>query len=363
MENLDIMMYNKKFSEIYKGKKVFITGHTGFKGSWLLLWLKRLGADIKGYALKPDTSDLFSLIDGHDLCESVIADIRDKDRLLKEIVSFEPDYIFHLAAQPIVRLSYENPVETYETNVNGTINMLEALRHLHKPCNTIIITTDKVYHNKEENYYYTETDMLGGYDPYSTSKACAELIVESYRNSFFNLDEYSTHSKALATARAGNVIGGGDWSKDRIIPDIIKSIERKEPVVVRNPNSVRPWQHVLEPLGGYLLLGSKLSENPKLFTGAWNFGPTIGDTMSVKEIVEHSLKYLQSGSYKLLETNKQLHESGLLKLDINKAITKLGWSPKWNTKTAIDQTLAWYKNASANPAVFSQEQIRVYEQL
>ncbi|ACT95803.1 CDP-glucose 4,6-dehydratase [Dyadobacter fermentans] len=327
----------------YKGKKVFLTGHTGFKGAWMLSWLHALGAQVKGYSLAPENEyDLYNVINGDDMCESVIADIRDRERLKNEIISFSPDFVFHLAAQPLVRLSYEIPAETFDVNAVGTANVLDAIRFLDKPCAGIFITTDKVYENQEWQYPYRENDRLGGYDPYSASKACAELIISSYRNSFFNINSHSAHQKAIASARAGNVIGGGDWAKDRIIPDIIRALRQDQPVSVRNPLSVRPWQHVLEPLGGYLHLGTKLIDDPTTFSDAWNFGPLSEDNLTVEELVNIALKAWGKGAYDKPGLVGQPHEAGLLKLDISKTVANLGWKPKFTARVAIQNTLEWY---------------------
>ncbi|RXM48194.1 CDP-glucose 4,6-dehydratase [Flavobacterium sp. YO12] len=333
-----------KLENTYKGKKVFLTGHTGFKGAWMLKTLVMLGADVKGYSLEPKTrQDLFYLIDGNDLCNSVIADLRDKKRLETEILDFQPDYIFHLAAQPLVRLSYEIPSETFEVNVIGTANLLDAVKLLNIKCNIVLITTDKVYYNNEWLYPYRENDRLGGYDPYSASKACAELVIDSYRNSFFNNKTYSSHKKALAVARAGNVIGGGDWSKDRLIPDIVRALSIDKPVNIRNPKSVRPWQHVLEPIAGYLLLGSNLNENPLIFNEAYNFGPQISDTLLVEEMLKLAIQSWGKGSFNVEIDENQHHEAGLLKLDISRAINELKWNPKMDAEEAVSLTMNWYK--------------------
>ncbi|HAK80318.1 MAG TPA: CDP-glucose 4,6-dehydratase [Runella sp.] len=327
----------------YQGKRVFLTGHTGFKGSWLLYWLHLLGAEVKGYALAPQQEiDLYHTIQGDQLCESVIADIRDPNRLQQELLAFEPDFVFHLAAQPLVRLSYEIPSETFAVNAIGTAYVLDALRLLKKPCTVVLITTDKVYENQEWHYPYRENDRLGGYDPYSASKACAELVINSYRNCFFNPKEYTTHQKSIASARAGNVIGGGDWAKDRIIPDIVRALSKEEPITVRNPAAVRPWQHVLEPLGGYLHLGTKMVEHPVEFADAWNFGPVAEDNLTVEELVTIALKTWGKGDYQKPNLMGQPHEAGLLKLDISKTINILGWKPKYNAMEAIQITLDWY---------------------
>lgn len=346
MEN---MVNFQQLENTYKGKKVFLTGHTGFKGSWLLKTLSLLGAEIKGYALEPQTpNDLFHLIEGEKLCQSVVADLRDKKRLESEIVDFQPDFIFHLAAQPLVRLSYEIPAETFEVNVIGTANVLDGVQLLQKKCSVVLITTDKVYHNNEWIYPYRENDRLGGYDPYSASKACAELLIDSYRNSFFNIKDYDKHLKGIAVARAGNVIGGGDWSKDRLIPDIARSFENGEPVIIRNPNSIRPWQHVLEPVIGYLILGSHLITDPTLFSQAYNFGPYFTDALTVEEMLKLAINSLGKGEWRLEQTGFQLHEAGLLKLDISKTINELKWEPKMNAKQAVSLTMDWYGEFNKN---------------
>ena len=328
----------------YKNKRVFLTGHTGFKGSWMLYWLNLLGATIKGYSLVPENKeDHFNIIQGSEMCESIIADVQNKTRLEKETLDFQPDFIFHLAAQPLVRLSYQNPSETFAINAIGTAYLLDAVRKLTNPCVVVLVTTDKVYDNKEWHYPYRECDSLGGYDPYSASKACAELIISSYRNSFFNRNEYSSHQKSLASARAGNVIGGGDWAKDRIIPDIIKALNKNEDIVIRNPNSTRPWQHVLEPIGGYLHLGTKLVDDPIKYSDSWNFGPLAEDNLTVSAIVKQAIDIWGTGKYSTPILKNQPHEAGLLKLDISKTMNELKWQPQFNSKKAIEFTLEWYK--------------------
>lgn len=352
----------KKLQETYNGKKVFLTGHTGFKGAWMLKTLSLLGADVKGYALEPQTKDdLFYLIDGHAICDSVIADLRDKKRLEEELVSFQPDFVFHLAAQPLVRLSYEIPAETFEVNVIGTANVLDAIRLLEKPCAVVLITTDKVYRNNEWIYPYRENDRLGGYDPYSASKACAELVIDSYRNSFFNTKTYDTHQKAIAVGRAGNVIGGGDWSKDRLIPDIAKAFAVEKPVVIRNPNSVRPWQHVLEPVTGYLLLGTYLYHEPQKYSQAYNFGPHLSDALSVSAMLQLAIISWGNGDYIVEKEEGQVHEAGLLKLDISKVISELKWQPKMNAERAVRMTMDWYSTFNLKKeeiSDFTTEQIK-----
>ncbi len=333
----------------YAGKKIFLTGHTGFKGAWMLKTLHLLGAEIKGYALAPQTeNDLFCLINGDKICDSVIADLRDRETLKKAVIDFQPDFVFHLAAQPLVRLSYEIPSETFEVNAIGTANLLDAVRLLDKKCSVVLITTDKVYHNNEWDYPYRENDRLGGYDPYSASKACAELVIDSYKNSFFNIARLDTHQKGVAIGRAGNVIGGGDWSKDRLIPDIAKALAKKEDVVIRNPKSVRPWQHVLEPVIAYLILGMNLDLEPVKYGNAYNFGPYATDALPVEEMLSLAIKCWGSGDFKIETLTGQPHEAGLLKLDISRAIADLKWQPKLNASAAVETTISWYKAFESN---------------
>jgi len=358
MENLVMRQDIRKF---YEGKKVFVTGHTGFKGTWLTAMLHILGANVKGYALAPeDSKPFYDLFLPHKIIESVIADIRNKEKLKAEIITFQPDYIFHLAAQPLVLRSYEMPAETFEVNVGGTANILEATKEITKKCSVVIITTDKVYENREQDVLYKEDDRLGGYDPYSASKACAEMVVSSFRNSFFNVNQFDFHQKAIASARAGNVIGGGDWSQNRIIPDTIKSLLNNETIKVRNPDSVRPWQHVLEPLSGYLILGYYLYNDPLLFSKPFNFGSLPEDHLKVKELVELAIQIWGKGKMEVSAINGQPHEANLLKLDIQRAITELNWLPKLNAREAIDWTIGWYKTDIIEQASFTFEQINTY---
>jgi CDP-glucose 4,6-dehydratase len=332
----------------YRNKKVFLTGHTGFKGAWMCMWLQMMKAKVKGYALKPEKISLYNKISSQLKIESVIADIRNKEKLKKEIVSFQPDYIFHFAAQAIVRESYINPVETFETNISGTVNVLDAVRSLKKKCVVVIVTTDKVYENLEMNIAYKESDKLGGYDPYSASKAAAEIVTESYRLSFFNPEKFTEHKKSIASARAGNVIGGGDYAVDRIIPDIYRALSAGKTINVRNPDSIRPWQHVLEPLSGYLQLAEAMNAEPEKFSAAFNFGPDLDNTYSVEELVNLALAKWGTGRYKNAEIKNAHHEAGILRLDISKAKSELGWRPKWNSNKTIERTIDWYKN-SLNP--------------
>ena len=349
------------FLSIYNGKKVLVTGHTGFKGSWMTKWLSMLGAEVKGYALAPENDfDLFHSAEIESCCQSIIANVLDLEKLKSEINNFQPDFIFHLAAQPLVRLSYNYPVDTFNVNVMGTAHVLEAIRMLDKTAVIVMITTDKVYENVEQDYYYKESDRLGGYDPYSSSKAAAELIISSYRNSFFNNSEYDTHKKSIASARAGNVIGGGDWAKDRIIPDIVRSLYANQDVEVRNPNAIRPWQHVLEPICGYLQLAAQISKNPLKYNSSWNFGPLKEDTFTVEDLVKISIEKWGSGAYKIPNKMDARHEAGLLKLDIQKSTNELSWHPKLNSKEAIEWTLDFYK--SKDPKNYIEKQIKEYQE-
>ena len=361
MENL----VNGSLTSFYRGKKVFVTGHTGFKGAWLITWLHGMGARVKGYALDPEEG-LFKIVYPAIKLENTIADIRDKECLMKSINDFEPDLVFHLAAQALVRRSYEIPAETFEVNVVGTANLLEAVKGLRKKCSVIIVTTDKVYENKEADYYYNEEDVLGGYDPYSASKAAAEIVVSSFRNAFFHPDKYSTHQKALASVRAGNVIGGGDWSRDRIIPDIVRSLKAGIPVEVRNPDAVRPWQHVLEPLGGYLLLGKLMDTDGIKYSGAYNFGPLPDDHLPVKDLLQIAINSWGKPDHPDWvdrSDNSQPHEAGLLKLSVEKSKRLLNWHPKLNSEKAINWTVNWYKQEAGNCFDFTIQQIKEYQEL
>ena len=357
---------NKDLEKIYSGKKVFVTGHTGFKGSWLIAWLHLSGASVKGYALQPEhEKDIYNVVSPHINIESIIADIRDRQKLHEEIISFQPDFIFHLAAQPLVRRSYEIPAETFEVNAIGTANLLEALTHLDKKCTAVIVTTDKVYKNKERNISYKEKNRLGGYDPYSASKACTELVTESFHRSFFNSKKIDIHNKALATARAGNVIGGGDWNKDRIIPDIINHLNSGIPIPVRNPDAIRPWQHVLEPLGGYLVLAALLDDPDRYRDGklssSYNFGPRKKDHLTVKDLVNTAIDCWGTGDWKNMSDPSQPHEARILKLNINRAKKELSWRPKLNSKEAIQWTIDWYKQPAEMLFDYTIAQIKSYQ--
>lgn len=360
MENL---VNNAYLTANFNGKKIFITGHTGFKGSWLSLWLKELGAIVKGYALAPEFEHcIYNLTKPLASDSSIIEDIRNKELLKAAVAEFQPDYIFHLAAQPLVRRSYDIPSETFEVNAIGTANLLEALQLVRGKCTTVIVTTDKVYENLEQDILYKEDDRLGGYDPYSASKACAEIVSESFRNSFFNIKNFPTHQKAIVTARAGNVIGGGDFSKDRILPDIVTALKEQQDILVRNPNAVRPWQHLLEPLGGYLLLAAAVN-NAIVFSGAFNFGPEPNDHLTVEELVKKSISVWGSGNWKDISDPNAPHEAGLLQLSINKAKHQLNWHPKLSAAEAIEWTIEWYRKPEQEASHFTLEQIKKYMEL
>ncbi len=328
----------------WKGRKVFITGHTGFKGSWLCLWLHSLEADITGYSQPPPTyPSLYDLCRIDELLTSITGDIRDGEALKKSLITAQPEIVFHLAAQPIVRESYKNPVQTFETNIMGTVHLLEAVRACPTVRAAVNVTSDKCYENRECTAGYNENDRLGGYDPYSGSKACSEIITSSYRNSFFSINSYDIHGVGLATARAGNVIGGGDWAGDRLIPDCIRSLLANSEILLRNPGAVRPWQHVLEPLSGYMRLAQKLCENGPLYSQAWNFGPGGNESRTVEWIVKKLCeKWGNSSTCKVVD-EKCPHETHYLKLDCSKAKKALGWHPKWDEEKALDKTVEWYK--------------------
>lgn len=348
------------FGKIYARKKTLITGHTGFKGSWLALWLSQMGAKVAGVALPaPSEPNHFDLLDLG--VASVMGDIRDADKLRQAVQKQKPDIIFHLAAQAIVRQSYQTPLDTIFTNVMGTVNLLEAVRTCPSVRAVIIVTSDKCYENREWPWGYREIDPLGGYDPYSASKACAEIVTACWRNSFFNLQDYGkSHETLIASARAGNVIGGGDWAADRLIPDLIRAVTRNENVDLRNPQASRPWQHVLEPLSGYLLLGQKLLEGQTSCARAWNFGPTEEENVRVGDLAALMQTCWPKLRYRVSETTDQLHEAGLLRLDCSQARLHLGWHPVWDTRKAVEKTAAWYRAYYERGEVTSAEQIRAY---
>ncbi len=350
----------KLFENIYYGKKVLLTGDTGFKGSWLAKWLTDLGAEVIGYSLKPNTiPSHFNILKNK--YHNYFANICDFDLINKTIKLNKPEIIFHLAAQPLVRYSYENPIETYKTNVLGTANILEASRLNKNVKAIVIITTDKCYENIEQEKGYVETDRMGGYDPYSCSKGCAELLVNSYRNSFFNIEDFNIkHETLIATARAGNVIGGGDWSLDRLIPDIIKGAIRNEETIIRNPFSTRPWQHVLEPLSGYLLLGMKLLQGKKEFAESWNFGPEENQVLTVEEVLNISKVFWKKINFKKETNINNYHEAKLLSLNIDKAKNRLGWIPVWTNEMAIEKTINWYRFYYENNVINTEIDINKY---
>lgn len=346
---------NHSFDGVYNGKKVLITGHTGFKGSWLSLWLSSLGANVYGYALAPHTSPaLFDVLKLKEIVNHEEADICDLERFRKTIRSIKPDIIFHLAAQTLVRHSYENPVESIMVNTVGTVNILEAIRLENLPVAAVMVTTDKCYENKEWHFGYRENDPMGGYDPYSASKGAAEILISSWRDSYFNPARLSDHGVRVASVRAGNVIGGGDWSKDRIVPDSIRDLQRTGIIQVRNPYATRPWQHVLEPLGGYLQLGARLLDTTKpdiaTYCEPFNFGPLISSNKDVKSLVEKVIKVWGKGSWESSSSKKNNHEASLLHLTIDKAYHKLDWLPKWNFDETIIHTVEWYKNMMQDPS-------------
>jgi CDP-glucose 4,6-dehydratase len=325
--------------EFWNKKRVLITGHTGFKGSWLTFCLKTLGADVCGYALAPESyPNLFENLQLKNQIKSVIGDIRNLAEFERTLTSFQPEVVFHLAAQSLVRKSYRTPVETYTTNVIGTVNVLEAVRKLDCVRALVVVTTDKVYENKEWFWSYRETERLGGFDPYSNSKACAELVTASYRQSFF-----AEGKSLVATARAGNVIGGGDWSEDRLLPDVFRSLILGEELVIRNPDAIRPWQHVLEPLAGYLLLAEKLCVGKRDFADAWNFGSSEEDAKTVGWILEEIKRVWNEPISWKIAKDIQPHEAKILKLDSAKAKSKLGWQPKLSIGEAVELTVEWYR--------------------
>lgn len=352
MENL--------FGGIYKEKTVLVTGHTGFKGSWLIYWLHQMGAKVVGYSLEaPTNPNHIELLNLNII--SIIGDIRDLNKLNEVFNKYKPDIVFHLAAQPLVKLSYENPIETYETNVIGTLKVFEACRKASVKA-IVNITSDKAYENKEWIWGYRENDPMGGYDPYSSSKGCADILANSYRNAYFNIREYKrTHNTLLASCRAGNVIGGGDWAKDRLITDIMLSVSLGRKVSIRNPKATRPWQHVLEPLSGYLHIGQKLLEEKVEFGEAWNFGPSDEGSITVEEVVQNVKKHWDKIDYEINSEPYQLHEANLLKLDCSKAHILLKWKDVWDSKTTFEKTVKWYKSYyEENQSILTSEDLIKY---
>jgi CDP-glucose 4,6-dehydratase len=356
-------MKNSLFNNIYQGRKVLVTGHTGFKGSWLCLMLHKLGAEVYGYALPPPTNpSLFVEANIGEIMASHIGDIRDYELLLKTLFEVRPEIVIHMAAQPLVRESYRNPRETFEINVMGTVNLFDAILQVNSVKAILNVTTDKCYENREWHWGYRENEPMGGYDPYSNSKGCSELVAASFRNSFFNPSKYGDHGVALATARAGNVIGGGDWANDRLIPDFIRSISIGEKVKIRSPYAIRPWQHVLEPLTGYLTLCEKLFAEGSAFAEAWNFGPEDKDAKNVEWITQTICKLWGNNAEFEIDKKPQPHEANYLKLDCSKAKAELGWVPKWDIETTLKSIVDWNKSfiAGDNIRIVTENQIDRY---
>lgn len=352
--------------QFWKGKKVFLTGHTGFKGGWLSLWLQSLGADVTGYSLQPPTNpSLFDIARVGEGMHSIIGDIRDLSNLQQAMQSANPNIVIHMAAQPLVRLSYKSPVETYATNVMGTVHLLESVRHTSTVRAVVNITTDKCYENKEWVWGYRENEPMGGYDPYSNSKGCAELVSSAYRSSFFNTNSFAQHGVAFATVRAGNVIGGGDWAKDRLVPDIIAAFEIGKPALIRNPHAIRPWQHVLDPLGGYLTLAEHLYQNGPDYAEAWNFGPYDEDAKPVSWIVDTMARLWGNGAQWEIEEGEHPHEATYLKLDISKARTRLNWHPALRLEEALERIIDWSqaRTQGADTQKYTLRQIQDYQSL
>ena len=342
---------------IYKNKRVLITGHTGFKGSWLALWLSELGAKVTGYALAPETDPSHFALLGIKI-NHIEGDIRDRKKLQDVFKAYQPEIVFHLAAQPLVRRSYRDPALTFDTNIMGTVNLLEACRVTSSVRVIVNITSDKCYENQEWVWGYRENDPMGGYDPYSASKGAAEIVTASYRRSFFNNDDYGkNHETLVATCRAGNVIGGGDWSEDRLIPDIVRAIQKGETLQIRSPEATRPWQHVLDALSGYLLLGQKLLEGNTTYADAWNFGPSDTDTLRVRELCARFEALWPTARFKWAEEPPTLHEASTLKLDCSKAHTLLQWHGKWSADQTIEKTVEWYRHYIENKEILSQTQL------
>lgn len=365
MESLGLI--HEKF---WRGRRVFITGHTGFKGTWLCLWLKHLGAEVTGYGLLPPTEpSLYGLCGLEQIIQSITGDVRGGESISRAMEAAKPDIVIHMAAQSLVRQSYKDPVETYSTNVMGTVQVMEAIRKCASVKAVINVTTDKCYENQEWIWGYRENDPLGGYDPYSSSKACSEMVTAAYRSSYFSPEEYQVHGVAVATVRSGNVIGGGDWAKDRLIPDCLRSLMQEDSILIRNPNAIRPWQHVLEPLSGYLILAERLVEEGATYASAWNFGPEVSDAKPVKWIVEQLCsKWGADDQYVIEENNdSQPHETHYLRLDCAKSKDQLNWHPRWSLTQALDKIIEWTQNYQASPSDIemmqdiTMRQIREYE--
>jgi CDP-glucose 4,6-dehydratase len=350
----------------WQGRRVFLTGHTGFKGSWLALWLSGLGAQVRGYALDPCTQpNMFNLASIGAVVDDIRGDVRDYAELEAATTEFAPEVVFHLASQPIVRRSYVDPVGTYATNVMGTVHVMEAIRKTPSVRAVVCVTTDKCYQNQEWIWPYRETDPLGGYDPYASSKACVEIVSAAYRSSFFPIERMHEHNVAVATARAGNVIGGGDWSEDRLIPDLIRGFKAGQPVLIRHPNAVRPWQHVLDPLHGYLVLAQKLLVEPAQFASAYNFAPNNEDAWPVECIATKLVEIWGNGAAWTHDSAPSPHEADVLRLDASKARAVLGWRPRLDIEAALEWTIEWYRawNDGGDMAEFTKKQIVDYGEL
>jgi CDP-glucose 4,6-dehydratase len=349
---------------VWQGRRVFLTGHTGFKGGWLALWLAKLGANVRGYALDPYTTpNLFETARVGSVIDDVRGDINDFDRLTASMTAFSPEIVIHMAAQPLVRLSYADPLLTYKTNVIGTANVLEAVRKTSSVRAVVSVTTDKCYENKEWVWGYRESDALGGYDPYSSSKACAEIVTAAYRQSFFNVEQFSQHRCGIASARAGNVIGGGDWSDDRLLPDLVRGFLRGDEVRIRRPQSIRPWQHVLEPLWGYIRLAEELYKGNSVAASAWNFGPQDDDAWPVARIAKKLAEVWGAGAKWVVDGDPGAHEAGYLKLDASKARAGLGWRPSLGIDTTLEWLVRWYRAHAVGEEMqaFTLAQIEDYE--
>ena len=350
----------------WRGRRVFLSGHTGFKGGWLSLWLASMGASIRGYALAPESSpDLFTAACVGSVLDDVRGDIRSYPDIETAMTEFQPEVVFHLAAQPLVRRSYADPLGTYAANVMGTANILEAARKTQSVRAVVCVTTDKCYQNQEWIWPYRETDALGGFDPYSSSKACAEIVCSAYRTSFLDVGDETGHRVALATARAGNVIGGGDWSEDRLIPDLIRGFHSTQPALIRRPKAIRPWQHVLEPLHGYILLAEKLLTGQPRFASAFNFGPDDGDAWPVEQIATRLVNLWGDGASWISDESPSVHEAHSLRLDSSRARVELGWNPKLSIESALDWTVSWYRiwHAGGDLLQATRDQIAAYERL
>ena len=348
----------------WQGRRVFLTGHTGFKGGWLSLWLQQLGAEVTGYALEaPTTPSLFEVAGVARGMVSIIGDVRDGEALKRAMAQARPEVVIHMAAQPLVRYSYVNPVETYATNVMGVVNLLEAVRASPGVRSVVNVTSDKCYENREWPWGYRENEAMGGYDPYSNSKGCAELVTAGYRSSFFNAEKYAEHGIALGSGRAGNVIGGGDWAMDRLIPDMLRAIGAGQPVMIRNPHSIRPWQHVLEPLSGYLTLAEKLYTEGPVHAEGWNFGPHDIDAKPVEWIIERMTQEWGAGASWQLDGQNHPHEATYLKLDCSKARGQLGWHPRWDIGQTIAKIVEWHKacDQGADMRAMTLAQITTYQ--